>query len=227
MGAHATDSFADVFGTKRGPTTETQRQNECLSLDELRQQRESLEADIERLHEQSKDLDVEVKASRERRAAQEGQEQQRLEEQFECERLQLVEDEEHKKDRRWAADHGAEDEAGKMRNVKVRTFKAVLRRRLRPAHRKDYEAWLSGYLATGEQSTHHYPYAFSVAEFYVATEDFVMRELYGSNAISVIVPSDVRWLGGQLGHCNLYFMDDFHTRSEGFTFVPRYEDLEV
>ena len=233
MSTTATDSFTDVFGTKRGPTTETQRQDECLTLDELREQRRGLEADIAVLRDEREELDVETTAARERCLASQKVAQAELEEQFEYERLQLVEAQDPNKGRRRMeygkkTHHNAHGTAEEKDADKIaRTSKMVLERRLRPAHRSDYEAWLSGYLATGKQSTHHYDYEFARVPFFVATKNFVMKPLYGSAGISIIVPSDVRCLGGQLGHCNLYFMKDFQTRSEGFILVPHYGDLQV
>jgi hypothetical protein len=82
---------------------------------------------------------------------------------------------------------------------------------LRRATENDYIAWLVGYIRNGGRPTHYYDYKMPLDNFYVAQEDFIMIPLYGSLSINVIVPENVNFLGGELGHCNIYLMKDFKT----------------
>ena len=59
-------------------------------------------------------------------------------------------------------------------------------------------------------------------KFYVATQDFEMIELYGATAMEIIIPENIRFLGGELGHSNLYFMKDYKNVGG---WIPFYEDI--
>jgi len=80
--------------------------------------------------------------------------------------------------------------------------------KLRTARASDYVAWLQGFLASGGELTHYYDYNLP-SDFYVAQEDIELIPLYGAASLSIIFPRGVKYLGGGLGHCNLYFMEDF------------------
>ena len=101
----------------------------------------------------------------------------------------------------------------------VSTWKRIV---LRPATRDDYKRWLIGYLRSGGEPTHYYDYKFPEREFYVAVMDFRIQPLYGAFSFSIIVPKGIRFLGGELGHINLFLMDGF--RNIG-GWVPVYEDM--
>lgn len=93
---------------------------------------------------------------------------------------------------------------------------------LKEASVEDYKKWLKGYIQQGGKITHVYDYNMP-KEFYIATKDFEMYPLFGANSINVIVPRNVKFLGGDLGHCNLYFEDGY--RNEG-NLVPIYKDIK-
>ena len=107
----------------------------------------------------------------------------------------------------------------------------VLFPHLRPAARSDYERWLTKFLAAGVTPTHYYDYPWGgvsnrggewLPHWYVAESDFRMLPLCGSAAVQIIVPEGVRCLGGDAGHCNLFF----EAGPEPW-WVPVYSDLEV
>lgn len=86
---------------------------------------------------------------------------------------------------------------------------AALASALRPALAADYAAWISAYLACGRSVTieDDGDFADISASFFVATADFRLEPRYGSDAVNVIVPLGIRFLGGQLGHSALFFHD--------------------
>ncbi|MDO8537243.1 MAG: hypothetical protein Q7R94_03275 [bacterium] len=103
-------------------------------------------------------------------------------------------------------------------------FKSKLMENLSPASVEDYKRWLRGYLEGGGKVTHVYDYPMSQQDFYVAHKDFKFEKpLYGAQSIKIIVPRGVRFLGGDLGHANLYFEDDYRASSG---FVPIFEDIK-
>lgn len=82
---------------------------------------------------------------------------------------------------------------------------------LRPANRRDYEDWLSGFLNAGGKITTVCRYPFWTRRWHVATTHFVLDQpLVGINALNIIVPPGVEWSAGEdLGHCNVYVMDGY------------------
>jgi hypothetical protein len=99
----------------------------------------------------------------------------------------------------------------------------TLIKKTHPASVSDYTEWLKGYLQNGGKPTHSYNYPMSRQAWYVADCDFKILPLYGAEAISIIIPTTVKFLGGVPGHCNLYFMDGF--KVEG-GIVPIFEDIK-
>lgn len=92
---------------------------------------------------------------------------------------------------------------------------------LKPATAEDYTRWLRGYMERGGSITHCYDYDLLPDEFYVAQSDFALIPLYGVDAVHIIVPHGVRFLGGELGHCTLYFEDEV----KGHRWVPLYNNI--
>jgi hypothetical protein len=86
-----------------------------------------------------------------------------------------------------------------------------------------YVAWLRGYLQSGGRITHVYDYPYARGRFLLATRDFTTGGECGSAARQILVPAGVRHLGGDLGHCSMYF-EDGHTLSGRF--VPAYSEPE-
>jgi hypothetical protein len=101
--------------------------------------------------------------------------------------------------------------------------KIEMERCLRPASVQEYINWLDGYVKHGGKITHKYNYSFSNAQFETATKSFALASpgLYGSAARNIIVPRSIKAKMYDMGHCNLYFMDDF--KLIGF-WVPIYKE---
>ena len=117
-----------------------------------------------------------------------------------------------------------EERRRKIEEEKRNAWK-LLKGKLRPASKSDYENWLRGYVKSGGMPTHYYDYNFDNRNWFVAIRDFELKPLYGANAINVIVPNDVKYNGNyDIGHCNLYFMDGY--RNIGGE-VPLYRDMVV
>lgn len=70
-----------------------------------------------------------------------------------------------------------------------------------------YLRWLEKWLTAGNQPTHYYDYPATRWNWLVAQEGFRTGDECGANAVNIIVPSGIRWLGGGRGHNKLYFMD--------------------
>lgn len=98
--------------------------------------------------------------------------------------------------------------------------------RLRYAKAKDYREWLKGYVSIGGTPTHNQgsmkismkgEFGYDRRAWFVAKEDF--RLIPYNNAglssalLSIIVPKGVRFLGGELVNCELYFMNGYVYRT--------------
>ena len=93
--------------------------------------------------------------------------------------------------------------------------------KLRLASVNDYTKWLKGYFLGGGKITHVYDYDMP-KDFYVATKNFKMSPSYGSESFNIIVPRDIKFLGGELGHCKLYFEDGYKNTGD----VPIYKNIK-
>jgi hypothetical protein len=93
---------------------------------------------------------------------------------------------------------------------------------LRHATVEDYAKWIKEYVERGKKITHYYDYPMPVDTFYVVTtEEFYVSPLYGANSIKIIVPRGVKYLGGNLGHIELFFMES----PEKAKYAPIYTDV--
>ena len=103
-------------------------------------------------------------------------------------------------------------------------FNELTRNKLVGARIEDYVAWLEGYIKNGNLPTHSndYPMSRVIGEFFIATNDIEISALYGTSAINIIVPEKVKFLGGELGHNNIYLLDGY--KHLGY-FVPLYSDI--
>jgi hypothetical protein len=110
--------------------------------------------------------------------------------------------------------------AGKPITDPIRS-RAEVRGSMRPAAPMDYARWLAGHVEAGGRVTHSYDYPMPRDRFHIARDDFILGPFYGSESLNVIVRSGARFLGGQTGHCNLYFLDG----SQSPVFVPVYPDV--
>lgn len=98
-----------------------------------------------------------------------------------------------------------------------------------PADR--YAAWLRSYIDAGGQVTHGYDYAYPARKFLLAERDFTTSGQFGSSSREILVPPGTRYLGGDLGHCDLLFEGDGETRprarcARGAPFVAIYSGPE-
>lgn len=93
---------------------------------------------------------------------------------------------------------------------------------MKKASLKDYMQWFEGYTAKGGKPTHAYTYEFINRDWLVATKDFYLGGECGANSKSIVVMPGVKWLGGDLGHNSLYFMDDY--RYVGSS-IPVFNDI--
>jgi hypothetical protein len=89
-----------------------------------------------------------------------------------------------------------------------------------------YVTWLHLWTADGGKITHVYDYPYERANFLLALADFRLGGECGSRARPIVVPPHVRFLGGDTGHCNLYFINDGTTHARGWVTVPIYSDPE-
>lgn len=101
---------------------------------------------------------------------------------------------------------------------------------LRQATAEDYAEWLHGYIARGGEPGYYYDRPLPLNETYVALNDLGddMPELYGSHAISVIVPAGIKGPNDDgylaIGHSQIYYMDGYRV-SEGCR-PPVYSDIQ-
>jgi len=100
----------------------------------------------------------------------------------------------------------------------------VFKGKLRQARIEDYRNWLAGFLEKGGKPTHCYDYPMErgLDEWKVALNDFQIVPLFGTESLNIIVPDEIKFLGGEPGHNNLYFMDSFSCFG---VWVPVYSDI--
>jgi hypothetical protein len=98
-------------------------------------------------------------------------------------------------------------------------------RKLTHATAEDYLKWLAGYLKRGGMPTNlnDYPMSRAIDRFYVAEEEFMSAPLYRDNSISIIVPKGVKYLGGNPGQNQIYFMKGFERKG---LWVPVFSDTK-
>ena len=107
-------------------------------------------------------------------------------------------------------------------NKRTKRVQLLLQGKTIRASKKDYEKWLAGYMNQGGKPTNSYDYDMPEDKWFLATKDFQIEALHGSNSLQIIVKSGVIFKGGELGHTNLYFMDDFKLMGG---WVPVYRDI--
>jgi len=98
----------------------------------------------------------------------------------------------------------------------------------RPATANDYRVWLRGYENRTGRLRRTHDYDLSETKFFVLEENpsVLLPELYGSAAISLIVPGNIvlgpipRNFHGCSGHNKIFFMRRFYYLGSGR--VPRY-----
>lgn len=112
----------------------------------------------------------------------------------------------------------------KESNERVKKAGELFMGKLRQAKVKDYKNWLAGFLERGGKPTHCYDYPLErgMEEWKVALSDFQIVPLFGADSLDIIIPKGIKFLGGELGHTNLYFMDGF---SHAGSWVPIYSDI--
>ncbi|GAI06623.1 unnamed protein product [marine sediment metagenome] len=103
----------------------------------------------------------------------------------------------------------------------------LFRGKLRQARVEDYKNWLAGFLEKGGKPTHCYDYFLesSLDQWRVAFSNFQVIPLFGADALNIIIPNGIKFLGGELGHSTLYFMHDFSRKAITDGWVPIYSDI--
>lgn len=99
-----------------------------------------------------------------------------------------------------------------------------------PATFEDYLRWARVYTRQkGKFNRYiHGPWDNKGGRFVVAIQDFTLKGGYGLHSLSIIIPETVKYLGGEVGHCNLYSMrgtviPDAHFATE----IPLYNEPEL
>ena len=108
-------------------------------------------------------------------------------------------------------------------NKRTKRVQLLLQGKTVKANKGDYEQWLAGYMNQGGKPTHSYNYDIPEYGWFIAIKDFQIEPLHGSNSLQIIVKSGVIFKGGELGHTNLYFMDDFKLMG---SWVPVYRNIK-
>jgi hypothetical protein len=107
-------------------------------------------------------------------------------------------------------------------NLPIRQLRDMEGEVLRHGTIEDYAKWIKEYVERGKKITHYYDYPMPVDTFYVVTtREFCVSPLHGANSIKIIVPKGVKYLGGNLGHIELFFMES----SEKAKYAPIYTDV--
>ena len=108
-------------------------------------------------------------------------------------------------------------------NKRTKRVQLLLQGKTIRASKRGYEKWLAGYMSQGGKPTHSYDYDMPEDRWVIAIKDFQIEPLHGSDSLQIIVKSGVIFKGGDLGHTNLYFMDDFKLMGG---WVPVYSDIK-
>lgn len=106
----------------------------------------------------------------------------------------------------WSRQH---QEKNKVEMDAVRFRWEEIMPRMRKATPEDYKAWLRGYISSGGQLDFSLWGTPMPDDFYVAQMPFRLVPLSGILHMHIIVPEGVSFLGGELGGCELYFMEGF------------------
>jgi len=103
------------------------------------------------------------------------------------------------------------------------SFEKFKRNNLRNATVKDYEIWLKEWLVEND-ITHYYNYNYP-SNNYIAIRNFVLDVgYYGSQSFNIIVPKGISYEIKELGHCNIYDMNDISCIGH---WVPAYDNVNV
>lgn len=110
------------------------------------------------------------------------------------------------------------------RRERIKQANRLFERRLRQASIEDYKDWLAGFLEKGGKPTHYhdYPMENGLDDWKVALKNFRIVPLFGTDSLNIIIPSGIKFLGGELGHNSLYLMGDF---SYVGSWVPIYSNI--
>ena len=96
-----------------------------------------------------------------------------------------------------------------------------------PAYMRDYLTWLKKYFKKGGQFTSYIDREFMVGDVLEAVADFHLTGPYGANSREIIIPRGVSFLGGDTGHCTLYFMESGTAlKASNCPHVPMFSDPE-
>jgi len=110
--------------------------------------------------------------------------------------------------------------------AEMRTAMSLLEGKIVPARPKDYRKWLKGFVAKGGKITNVYDYPISsdLSDWFVAHRAFEISPLFGASSINIIAQEGVELLGGELGHNEIYFLDNYEHMGSN---VPTYTDMKL
>jgi hypothetical protein len=91
-----------------------------------------------------------------------------------------------------------------------------------PASLGIYIDWLRSHLSADVKPTHWYDRPYDMRNFLFATADFTTGGECGANSRNILIPPDVRHLGGALGHNQLFLFGDGDVPD----CIPIYSDQE-
>jgi hypothetical protein len=108
---------------------------------------------------------------------------------------------------------------------RTRTFQAKCSPYLRKALPYEYSVWITGFIKAEGKPTHSYNYGMP-DKFLVANDNFTLCPEYGSGSRNIIVPVGIKveFKRSNVGHNNLYFMDEFKQIGD---WVPVYKDTHL
>lgn len=98
---------------------------------------------------------------------------------------------------------------------------------LRPATAQDYKKWLLGYVNRGGKIQNFHDYLMrdcDLENMWVAKKDFHLAPITGNKSLVIIIPRSNKFLGGELGHNVLLFMDGYRTNPDPAWMVGTYTD---
>ncbi|MFW6312224.1 MAG: hypothetical protein ACOC1K_08340 [Nanoarchaeota archaeon] len=93
--------------------------------------------------------------------------------------------------------------------------------KLKKARHTDYIKWLKGFIQTKGEPTHIYDYNFRNTRWYIAKDNFILASLYGSSALNIIIPENVKYKISNIGHNTVYDMNGYVCYGD---FVPIYKN---
>lgn len=117
------------------------------------------------------------------------------------------------------------EEEYRQERMKMKHARWKLQGVTRKATPNEYRRWLGGYLSRGGKNLKIEDETFrtSADEWFLLEEDVELPGLYGTEAVSLLVPKGIS-VSGERGHCDILYMDGY--RTEGVHRVPVYREMQ-